>query len=78
MPHTYVEEREIEERGFCQQEPCEKVGDQWIDSDGRLCVVDDVRFVKYVWEDVALWKVTITAYSDGEYRKDDAGVYHVL
>ena len=67
MPFSYVNEVEIEERGMCQQEPIEKVGDKWIDDMGRLRVVDDVRFIKYVWEDVALWRITITVYEKGEY-----------
>ena len=29
--------------------------------------MDDVRFVKYVWEDVALWRIYITVYEKGEY-----------
>ena len=67
MPLSIVNEVEIEERGMCQQEPSEKVGDTWIDDLGRKCVVDDVRFVKYVWEDVALWRIYITVYEKGEY-----------
>ena len=67
MPFSIVNEVEIEEHGMCQQEPSEKVGDTWIDDLGRKRVVDDVRFVKYVWEDVALWRIYITVYEKGEY-----------
>ena len=67
MPFSIVNEVEIEERGMCQQEPSEKVGDTWIDDMGRKRVVDDVRFIKYVWEDVALWRIYITVYEKGEY-----------
>ena len=42
-------------------------GRKWIDNLGRKHVVDDVRFVKYVWEDVALWRIYITIYEKGEY-----------
>ena len=52
---------------MCQQEPSQKTGDTWIDEMGRKCVIDDVRFVKYVWEDVALWHIYITVYEKGEY-----------
>lgn len=67
MPLSIVNEVEIEEHGMCQQEPNEKAGDTWIDKMGRKHVVDDVRFVKYVWEDVALWYIYITIYEKGEY-----------
>lgn len=67
MPFSIVNEVEIEEHGMCQQEPSEKVGDTWIDELGRKRVVDDVRFIKYVWEDVALWRIYITVYEKGEY-----------
>jgi len=66
MPHTYTIEEEVTERGMCQQEPTTSVGDMWYDNDHRLCVADDVRFIKYVWEDVALWSITVTAYSQDE------------
>ena len=67
MSFSYVDEVEVEERGMCQQEPDEKVGDTWIDNLGRKRVVDDVRFIKYVWENVALWRIHITVYEKGEY-----------
>ena len=67
MPFSIVNEVEIEEHGMCQQEPNEKAGDTWIDKMGRKHVVDDVRFVKYVCEDVALWYIYITIYEKGEY-----------
>ena len=67
MPFNIIKEETIEEHGMCQQEPSQKTGDTWIDEMGRKCVVDDVRFVKYVWEDVALWYIYITVYEKGEY-----------
>lgn len=66
MPHTYIDEEEVEEHGMCQQVPSKKEGDMWFDCDRRLCIVDDVWFVRYVWEDVALWKIRITAYYENE------------
>ena len=38
----------------------------WYDDDHRLCIVNDVHFVKYVWEDVALWEIDVTAYKEEE------------
>ena len=78
MPHTFVIEEEIEEHGFCQQMPLRKVGDQYIDCDGRLCIVNSVDFVRYVWEDVALWHITVTAYFSDEFTKNENGEYVLL
>lgn len=66
MPHTFTIEEEVTERGMCQQEPSKSVGDMWYDNDHRLCIVNDVHFRKYVYEDVALWSITVTAYTQDE------------
>lgn len=66
MSHSYIDKEEVVERGMCQQVPSKEVGDMWYDDDHRLCIVDDVRFVRYVYEDVALWNIYITAYYKDE------------
>ena len=76
MPHTYIDTEEVEEHGMCQQVPSKEVGDMWIDSDRRLCIVDDVWFVRYVWEDVALWNIRITAYYENEITAEMRYRYH--
>ena len=70
MPYSYTIDEEVVERGLCQQAPSKEVGDMWFDNDHRLCVVDSVSFQRYVWEDVALWNIRITAYKEEEITAD--------
>ena len=70
MPYSYTIEENVVERGLCQQVPSKEAGDMWFDDSHRLCVVDSVSFERYVWEDVALWHVHVTAYPEEEITAD--------
>ena len=62
---------EIRETNY-QQEPRVKKGDRYVDDNGVYCEVNDVRFMKYVWEDYSQWELTITTYNRNELTKKEA------
>ena len=70
MPHIINHTEEIEERGLCQQRPELETGDKYllgVEGKKRLRIVKSVQFIRYVWEDVALWSTTIEEYFEEEY-----------
>ena len=75
MPFTITREEEIEEHGYCQQKPVLVKGDRYIDDSGRYCEVENVRFVRYVWEDVALWEIRITVYNRDELTQAEVSTW---
>lgn len=71
MPHTFTKEIEIRETNY-HQEPEVKEGDRYIDDSGRYCEVNHVRFIKYVYEDISQWEITITVYNRNELTQSEA------
>lgn len=69
MPHTITKEIEIRETIY-HQEP--EIMERYIDDSGRYCEVNHVRFIKYVWEDVSQWEITITVYDRNELTQSEA------
>ena len=70
MPHIIEYTEEIEEHGWCQQQPALTTGDKYlheVDGKKRLRIVLSVHFDRYVWEDVAQWTTTILEYLEEEY-----------
>lgn len=70
MSHIITYTEEIEEHGLCQQQPALETGEKYlleVEGKMRLRIVKDVRFDRYVWEDVAQWSTTIEEYFEEEY-----------
>lgn len=75
MAHTFTNEIEIRETNL-HQEPDIKAGDKYIDDYGCFCIVNSVTFVKYVWEDISQWIISITAYSRNELSADEISSFY--
>lgn len=78
MPHIIEYTEEIEEHGWCQQEPALAAGDKYlheVEGKKRLRIVLSVHFDKYVWEDVAQWTTTIQEYFEEEYMLCSLSIY---
>ena len=70
MPFIYKETIEIRETNL-HQEPDMKAGERYIDDMGRFCEVKEVRFIKYVWEDVSQWEIATEKYSRDELTESE-------
>lgn len=73
MPHIISYTEEIEEHGFCDQCPDLKTGDKYlheVEGKQRLRIVKYVELERYVWENVAQWRIVIEEYLEEEYVLD--------
>lgn len=70
MSHVFTQTEEIEEYGQGGQRPAFEEGQKYlcdVSGERRLRIVRRVEFLRYVYEDVALWEIEIEQFMENEY-----------